>query len=127
MSWLASKKGTKTTPTGILLRPRVSTRVRISPRREITPTSCPRCRPRFCASSGMHEQDRAREGPVEFGNPQRHRARMPVLQHPPGDEPEVELLVGRFRGGLIWRGHDDRALVRIAVELPARSFLDVRV
>src|SRR5215218_665216 len=52
MSWLASKKGTKTTPGGILLRPRVSTRERISPRREAILTSCPRRSPRFAASSG---------------------------------------------------------------------------
>ena len=40
MSWLASNNGTKTTPRGMRLRPRVSTRVRISPRRETTRTSC---------------------------------------------------------------------------------------
>ena len=53
MSWLASKKGTKTTPRGMRLRPRVSTRVRISPRRETDRVPpAPRCRPRSRASSG---------------------------------------------------------------------------
>src|SRR4249920_2245568 len=41
MSWLASNHGTNTTPRGIRLRPRTSTRVRISPRRETILTSAP--------------------------------------------------------------------------------------
>ena len=52
MSWLASKQGTKTRPIGSLSRPRVSTRERISPRRESILTSWPRRSPRVCASSG---------------------------------------------------------------------------
>src|SRR4029079_7380277 len=52
MSWLASKNGTNTRPTAMRWRPRVSTRVRISPRRDTTRTSWPRWSPRRCASSG---------------------------------------------------------------------------
>ena len=36
INWLASNQGTKTSPRGGLLRPRVSTRVRMLPRRELT-------------------------------------------------------------------------------------------
>src|SRR6185312_13408359 len=52
MSWLASNHGTKTTPRGIRLRPLVSIRLRISPRRETTRTSAPSLKPRARASSG---------------------------------------------------------------------------
>src|SRR5690606_16674518 len=48
----SSNQGTKTRPRGGLLRPRVSTRTRISPRREMTRTSSPRRTSRFFASSG---------------------------------------------------------------------------
>src|SRR5690606_4190926 len=56
MSWLASNQGTKTTPGGMRLRPRVSTRVRISPRREISRISAPWLSPRWRASSGCMKQ-----------------------------------------------------------------------
>src|SRR5690606_35909864 len=42
-SFDSSKKGTKINPTGGLLRPRVSTRADISPRRDCTLHSMPRC------------------------------------------------------------------------------------
>ncbi|CSA64059.1 Uncharacterised protein [Vibrio cholerae] len=47
----ASKKGTNTKPFGGLLRPRVSTRTRTSPRELEISTSSPRRKPRACASS----------------------------------------------------------------------------
>src|SRR5690606_21187231 len=53
MSCAASNHGTKTSPMGTRLRPRVSTRLRISPRREMTFTSSPRFSPRALASSGF--------------------------------------------------------------------------
>src|SRR5690606_8233791 len=52
MSCDASNQGTNTTPCGGLLRPRVSTRVRISPRLDTTRTSTPRRTPSASASSG---------------------------------------------------------------------------
>src|SRR5690606_15926233 len=52
MSWLASNQGTNTRPLGMRLRPRVSTRERISPRREMMRTSLPRRTPSARASSG---------------------------------------------------------------------------
>src|SRR5688572_19411629 len=52
MSWLASNHGTNTRPRGGLLRPRVSTRVRMLPRREAISTSTPRRTPSARASSG---------------------------------------------------------------------------
>src|SRR4029077_1861769 len=56
MSWLASNHGTKTSPRGGLLRPRVSTRVFMRPRREATMTSSPRRTPSARASSGCMKQ-----------------------------------------------------------------------
>src|SRR5690606_30668847 len=56
MSLLASNHGTKTTPRGIRLRPRVSTRTRSSPRRETTLTSAPWLMPRRRASSAFMKQ-----------------------------------------------------------------------
>src|SRR6185312_7883468 len=56
MSWLASNHGTNTTPRGGRLRPRVSTRVLISPRRDITRTSAPSLMPRARASSACMKQ-----------------------------------------------------------------------
>src|SRR4051795_10040994 len=52
MSWLSSNHGTNTSPRGVLLRPRVSTRVRMYPRREATFTSSPRRTFSSAASSG---------------------------------------------------------------------------
>ena len=52
MSWLASNQGTNTRPRGGLLRPRVSTRVRMLPRRDAISTSTPRRTPSARASSG---------------------------------------------------------------------------
>ena len=52
MSWLSSNQGTNTTPRGVLLRPRVSTRVRMKPRRDCTLTSSPRRSFSSAASSG---------------------------------------------------------------------------
>src|SRR6185436_3769165 len=52
MSWLASNQGTNTRPRGGLLRPRVSTRVRMLPRLELISTSTPRLTPSALASSG---------------------------------------------------------------------------
>ncbi|SST09900.1 Uncharacterised protein [Acinetobacter baumannii] len=52
ISLLASKNGTNTSPWGGLLRPRVSTRARISPRRLTTLTSLPRRSLSWRASSG---------------------------------------------------------------------------
>src|SRR5690606_14002368 len=56
MSWLASNQGTNTTPRGIRLRPRVSTRVLISPRRETSLISAPSLMPRARASSACMKQ-----------------------------------------------------------------------
>ena len=50
-----------------------------------------------------------------------------ACEHAPGHEPQVELLIGRLSRRLLRRRHDDRPLVGIAVELPARSLLDVGV
>ncbi|MNY56656.1 hypothetical protein D3C86_1927610 [compost metagenome] len=52
ISLLASKNGTNTKPRGGLLRPRVSMRARISPRRLISFTSLPRRAFKALASSG---------------------------------------------------------------------------
>src|SRR6185369_1005549 len=52
ISWLASNHGTNTNPRGGLLRPRVSTRVRMLPRRDAISTSTPRRTPSAMASSG---------------------------------------------------------------------------
>src|SRR4051812_37846301 len=52
INWLASNHGTKMSPRGGLLRPRVSTRVRTLPRREAISISTPRRTPSAAASSG---------------------------------------------------------------------------
>src|SRR5690606_20321396 len=56
ISLLASNQGTKTTPRGMRLRPRVSTRTLISPRRDTTRTSAPWLMPRLRASSAFMKQ-----------------------------------------------------------------------
>ena len=121
MSWLASNQGTNTTPRGILLRPRVSTLVRISPRREMSRISAPWLRPARPGVVGVHEAARPGKRLVELRHAHRHRAGMPVLQHPPGDEPEIIFLVRRLRRGLVGNRENDRTLVGPAVELDARA------
>src|SRR5262249_59107633 len=56
ISWLSSNHGTNTTPRGILSRPRVSSRVRMKPRRDCTLTSSPRRSLSADASSGWMKQ-----------------------------------------------------------------------
>ena len=52
----SSNHGTNTSPRGGRSRPRVSTRVRMKPRRDITFTSSPRRSFASCASSGCMKQ-----------------------------------------------------------------------
>src|SRR5688572_21478802 len=73
MSCDASNQGTKTTPRGGLLRPRVSTRVRISPRRETSFTSTPRRTPSASASSGCMNT-------TAFGNARWSSGTRPVIE-----------------------------------------------
>jgi len=56
ISWLASNHGTKITPCGMRLRPRISTRLMISPRRDWMRTSAPWLKPNFLASSPFMKQ-----------------------------------------------------------------------
>ena len=79
MSWLASNHGTNTTPRGIRFRPRVSMRVRISPRLETIFTSAPWLNPAFASILGMHEAECARESLIELWHPHGHGSGMPVF------------------------------------------------
>ena len=123
MSWLASNQGTNTTPRGIRLRPRMSMRVRISPRRETTRTSAPWLMPALARVLGIHETTRAGKRLVQFRHPHGHGARMPMLQDAAGYEPDIELLVGRFRRRLVRNGDDFGAAVGLTVEVDALARL----
>src|SRR5690606_553547 len=75
----------------------------------------------------VHEADRRRERAVQLGDAHGHRAGMPVLQHPPGDEPQAVLGVRRLGRRLVGQRPDRRLAVLVAVELEPGSGLHVGV
>ena len=78
--------------------------------------SAPWFNPRLRASSAFMKHARAGKRFVELRHAHGHRARMPMLENPAGDEPEVVFLVRQLGRQLVRNGDDPRPAVRIAVE-----------
>ena len=67
------------------------------------------------------------EREVQLGHAARHRARVPVLEHAAGDQPQRVFLVGLLGRRLVGQRVDVGLVVRVAVELEAGAGLHVGI
>src|SRR5687768_4243141 len=75
----------------------------------------------------MYEHDGIRKRTIELGHATGHRARMPMLEHATGDEPELVLLVGLLGRRFVWEREEVRFAIRIAIELEALARFHVGI
>ena len=127
MSWLASNHGTNTTPRGgLVAAARLDAGAHAAAaRRDLDLVAAPHAE--RLRVLGMQVDDGVREREVQLRHAARHRARMPVLEHAAGDQPQRIFLVRRLRRRLVGQREDVGLVVRVAVELEAGAGLHVGI